>query len=283
MRGSSGAASGGEQYVSRETHPTALALGFFLVASAIVAIVAGEVAWKRVTWVRASAPSLATVPIVVAPDEPIGAEAQVFRTNPAMVAIEPGTPRERSAHPRTLKTVRFLRGYEGAPPGIPHTLSAQEFRTDACRTCHERGGYSVRFSAYVPLTPHPDRGICLQCHVGVDSVMGTADPGADPNSRCPLCHGPNGGPPRADVSLTWSTTVWPQLARLTAGQDPPPIPHDLPFRENCLTCHAGPAAVAEIRTSHPGWADCRQCHIALVPEAVDFARAAGTITGRGGP
>jgi nitrate reductase (cytochrome), electron transfer subunit len=263
--------------MSRERHSTALTLGIFLVASAIVAIAAGRVALKRVTWRRAHAPALATVPMVAAPGEPIRAEAQVFRTNPAMVAIEPATHRERSAHPRTLRTVRYLRAYEGAPPRIPHPLSADEFRTDACRTCHERGGYSVRFSAYVPLTPHPDRGICLQCHVGVDSVMGTADPRENPNSRCRLCHGPSGGPPRADFSLTWATTVWPQLARLTPGQDPPPIPHDLPFRENCLTCHAGPAAVAEIRTTHPERANCRQCHVAQHPEAGPFTHVARVV------
>jgi nitrate reductase (cytochrome), electron transfer subunit len=269
--------------MSRERHLAAWALGVFLVASAVVAIAAVRVALKQAAWRRAHAVVLATVPIVAAPDEPISAEAQVFRTSPALVAIEPGARRERSAHPRTLKTVHYLRGYEGAPPRIPHPLSAEEFRTDACRTCHERGGYSVRFAAYVPLTPHPDRGICLQCHVGVDSVMGTADPGANPNSRCTLCHGPNGGPPRADFSLTWATTVWPQLPRLTPDRDPPPIPHDLPFRENCLTCHAGPAAVAEIRTSHPERANCRQCHVALDPAAEAFTRPAGPIAVRGAP
>ncbi len=258
--------------MSHDRHPTAVALRVYLIVSAITAAVAVTVAVKRASGRRVPVPPPAAVAIVAAPVEPILAEAQVFRTSPAMVAIEPASHRERSAHPRTLKTVHYLRGYEGAPPRIPHPLSAEEFRTDACRTCHERGGYSVRFSAYVPLTPHPDRGMCLQCHVGVDSVMGTADPGANPNSRCSLCHGPNGGPLRGDFSLTWPTTVWPQLPRLMPDRDPPPIPHDLPFRENCLTCHAGPAAVAEIRTSHPERADCRQCHVALHPDAGAFTR-----------
>ena len=62
--------------------------------------------------------------VLAAPEEPIPAEAQVFRTSPAMLAIEPAARRERSAHPRTLKTVRFLRAYPGAPPRIPHALSA---------------------------------------------------------------------------------------------------------------------------------------------------------------
>lgn len=269
--------------MSQDRHPTAVALRLFLIASAVTAVVAGSVAVKRTAEERARAPAPVSVSMVAAPGEPIRAEAQVFRTSPAMLAIEPAAHRVRSAHPRTLKTVRYLRGYEGAPPRIPHSLSADEFRTDACRTCHERGGYSVRFSAYVPLTPHPDRGICLQCHVGVDAVMGTTDPGADPNSRCPLCHGPSGGPPRADATLTWPTTIWPTLSQKTPDRSPPPIPHDLPFRENCLTCHAGPAAVAEIRTAHPERANCRQCHVTLNPEAGVFSRSAGVVVDGGAP
>jgi cytochrome c-type protein NapB len=268
--------------MSKDRHPTAVALRLFLLASAVVAVVAGNVAVKRATAARVHVPVPAVVAMVAAPVEPIRAEAQVFRTSPTMVAIEPATHRERSAHPRTLKTVRYLRAYEGAPPRIPHPLAADEFRTDACRTCHERGGYSVRFSAYVPLTPHPERGICLQCHVGVDSVMGMADPSADPNNRCPLCHQQNGGAPRADASLTWTTTVWPALSPKSPDRSPPPIPHDLPFRENCLTCHAGPAAVAEIRTGHPERANCRQCHVALT-DAGAFTRPTVADTTGGAP
>ena len=130
------------------------------------------------------------MPIITPPGEPIAAEAQVFRTGPAMLAIEPAGPRERSAHPRTLTTFRFLRAYPGAPPRIPHELSPDEFRTGACRECHQRGGYSPRFAAYVPVTPHPELGMCHQCHVGDDRLMGLTPPSADPNTRCPFCHGP---------------------------------------------------------------------------------------------
>ena len=108
-----------------------------------------------------------------------------------MLAIAPELPRQRQAHPRTRTTFRFLRAYDGAPPRIPHALSPEEYRTGVCRTCHERGGYSLRFAAYVPVTPHPELGMCLQCHVGDDAVMGLASAGADPNARCPLCHGPD--------------------------------------------------------------------------------------------
>lgn len=266
---------------SHERHPTALALQLFLIACGITAVLAVRVAIRRAPASREPSPAPAVQP-VAAPSEPIRAEAQVFRTTPAMLAIEPKTSRERSAHPRTLSTVRFLRGYPGAPPRIPHPLTADEFRTDACKTCHERGGFSVRFSAYVPVTPHPERGICLQCHVGVDSVIGAPQPDPNPNARCPQCHGPSGGTPRPEARATWATTVWPQLPKLTSDRDPPPIPHDLQFRENCLTCHAGPGAVDEIRTTHPERANCRQCHVALDPAAGTFTRPPNDVAGGAG-
>ena len=260
---------------SQDRHPTALALRLFLIASAAMAVYAVAVVAKRVPAARQVEPAPVAVALLAAPGEPIRAEAQVFRTTPGMVAIDPGARRERSAHPRNLKTHRFLRAYPGAPPRIAHAVTPEEFRTDACRTCHERGGFSKRFDAYVPVTPHPERGNCLQCHVGEDSLMGVAIPIAQPNARCPLCHGSSGGPPRANASLTWATSVWPQLPPETADHAPPPIPHALQFRENCIACHSGPSAVAEIRMTHPLWASCRQCHLSPDPEAGTFTRPAG--------
>jgi len=259
---------------SPDRDPTALALALFLMASAAVAIAAAGSAAERFAAGPHAGPGPAAVALLEPAWEPIRAEAQVFRTTPGMMALQPTGHRERSAHPRRLATVRFLRAFPGAPPRIPHPLTADEFRTDACRTCHERGGYSVRFAAYVPLTPHPERGICLQCHVGVDSIIGAQAPDPNPNTRCAHCHGPNGGAPRQNATLTWATTVWPTLPQTIPGRDPPAIPHDLQFRENCLTCHAGPAAVEEIRTRHPERANCRQCHLAPDPAAQPFTRPA---------
>ncbi len=208
------------------------------------------------------------------PTDSIAAEAQVFELRAGMMAFAFSIRRERQAHPRTLTTYHYLRAYPGAPPRIPHELTPDEFRTSACKACHERGGYSRRFVAYVPVTPHPDRGPCLQCHVGVDQLMGVPLISPDPNRRCHQCHG-GGGKPQAtsDALLDWRTNAWPLLAPVTHDQNPPPIPHDPQFRENCLACHAGPAAVAEIRTTHPDRADCRGCHVARDPEAKPFVRA----------
>jgi cytochrome c-type protein NapB len=267
---------------SASPRPAAVALWLFLLASAVTATAAAFVAVRRMPEPRDAEAVAAPVALLTPPSDPIPAEAEVFRTTPAGLTIEPAFPRERTAHPRTWATYRYLRAYPGAPPRIPHALSPDEFRVEICNSCHERGGYSLRFAAYVPVTPHPEMGMCLQCHVGDDAVMGTASAGADPNVRCPLCHGPTGGRPRPEASATWSTTIWPVLPSVTPGRLPPPIPHDLQFRGNCLTCHGGPAAVAAIRTSHPERASCRQCHLVTDPEAELFVRPAPELVASAG-
>jgi cytochrome c-type protein NapB len=247
-------------------------LGIYLTASAITAVVAGRVVLERLSASRRPAPPRVVVPLVVPPAAPILAEATVFRTGPTTLAIGPTTARVRSAHPRSLRTFRFLRGYPGAPPRIPHGVTAEEFRTSACKECHQRGGYSLRFAAYVPVTPHPELGMCLQCHVGDESVMGFLVPGADPNTRCVQCHGPSGGRPRAEAATTWTTSVWPPVVGPTPDRRPPPIPHDLMFREDCVACHSGVGAVAEIRTLHADRADCRLCHVPADLQVGSFVR-----------
>ncbi|MGE0353901.1 MAG: hypothetical protein AB7I33_05850 [Gemmatimonadales bacterium] len=252
------------------SRPAAIAMGALLIASAATATAATVAAVRRAAVARAAKAPTAPVPLLAAPNQPIAGEADVFRTSPAILAIEPTDPRQRTAHPRNLRTFRFLRAYPGAPPRIPHGLSQDEFRTGACRSCHARGGYSRRFAAYAPVTPHPELGMCLQCHLGEDRVMGLAPPDADPNARCPLCHGRSGGPPLPEAASTWPATVWPALPARIRDRPPPPIAHDLQLRGNCLACHSGPAAVAEIR-SHPGRADCRQCHVTVDPTVEAFA------------
>ncbi len=240
----------------------------FLIAAAATAVAAFVVATRRAAVARsAAATSLPSaiaqsVPLsmLVPPDEPIAAEAGVFRTGSGVLAIEPARDYRRAAHPRTLATFRALRVYPGAPPRIPHGLTPVEFRTGACKTCHERGGFSPRFGAYVPVTPHPEMGACLQCHVGDAKLVAVALPSTNPNDRCRQCHAPGAGRWR-DSTLNWTPLSWPQLAVTLIGRNPPPIPHDLELRGNCLTCHSGPSGVAEIQTPHPERINCRQCHL----------------------
>ena len=265
-----------------DPRPTGWVLPLFLSGSAVTAIAALIVAVERAP-PRRAAPEPVAVAMPAAPAEPIFSEAQVFRTRVDMMAIASDARREREAHPRTLETMRYLRAYPGAPPRIPHELTPDEFRTGTCNTCHERGGYSRRFEAYVPMTPHPANGLCLQCHVGANEVMAIPLVSPDENRRCHQCHAA-GGSPGLDINSAadWRTTAWPPPSAKMLDGTPPSIPHDLQGRGNCLACHAGPAAVAEIRTSHPEWTDCRQCHVVPDPEAGLFTRTAsagGHVTG----
>jgi cytochrome c-type protein NapB len=273
VRGSDRAPSGGRR-LKRNGGLSAKLLVSALVVAAIVT--AGKATWVATRRLEARRPpaEFKPVPILEPPDEPISSEASVFRTSPATLAIWDFRAARRPAKPRTMHLYRTRRAYPGAPPQIPHGLTGLEFRAGSCTTCHQRGGYSPRFGAYVPVTPHPEMGPCLQCHVGVDGITGVTLPTQDPNTVCRQCHDPNA--PKANPPAEWATTVWPQLRPVVTGQLPPVIPHDLALRGNCLACHAGPAAVQEIRTTHPERTNCRQCHVAIETDGGRYSRPAST-------
>ena len=46
---------------------------------------------------------------------------------------------------------------------------------------------------------------------------------------------------------TFTRMPAPEIDGAALPGSPPPIPHDLQMRSNCLACHAGPAAVREVR------------------------------------
>lgn len=257
-------------------HPSALLFGGFLLACGLIAVAAVVVALRRAD--QAAEPAaFQPVTALGPPDQPIPSEAEVFRTKAGVLAIPPTGGRQRDAHPRTLARFRFLRAYPGAPPRIPHGFTADEFRTGTCNTCHRRGGFSPRFDAYVPVTPHPDMPACLQCHVGRDEVTGVALPNLDPSTVCRQCHAP-GAARWAEALVDWRPMLWPSPARSAQYGSVPPISHDLFFRGNCLACHSGPSAVAEIRTTHPDRVDCRQCHVAPDVAVSEFIRPVPTPT-----
>jgi cytochrome c-type protein NapB len=244
----------------------------FLVVAAVTAVGASVVAARRLVHDGEVPPAPPEERgAITAPDEPIAEEAAVFRTTADLLAIDPGPGQRRSAHPRTLETFRALRAYPGAPPRIPHGLTPKEFQTGDCNTCHQRGGYSQRFGAYVPVTPHPDMGACLQCHVGDAVLMAIDLPSTDPSARCRQCHAP-GATPRLDEPSGWEPE-WPATVRTSPGDPPPPIPHGLQLRGNCLACHSAPSGVEEIRTRHPERANCRQCHVESNARAARWERA----------
>jgi cytochrome c-type protein NapB len=195
---------------------------------------------------------------------PIPAEADVFRLDPSATTIAMDAERRRDAKVRDLASYRALRAYPGAPPAIPHDVDPSWLRTQACNTCHARGGWAPAFGAYTPLTPHPQYANCMQCHV--DGAEGSLFVDND--------FVPAAWPELDQQALTWDPTDADDL-----GSSPPPMPHALQLRGNCLACHSGPAAVAEIRTSHPERANCRQCHAARDDVGAARGESAGGAAG----
>jgi nitrate reductase (cytochrome), electron transfer subunit len=215
--------------------------------------------------------------ILSPPGAPIAAEADVFRTRPGDLAADPGVDRRAEAHERTLAMHRRLRAFPGAPPRIPHGLTPEEFRGGHCNTCHERGGYVERFASYAPVTPHPEMGQCLQCHVPDYDLVGLPLPDGRPDAVCYQCHILDAERPLFD-DLDWPEPTWPQAGRAALLGAPPAVPHSFQLRENCLACHMGAGAVEEIRTTHPERANCRQCHVPAASDTDVFVRSSAAIT-----
>jgi len=141
---------------------------------------------------------------------------------------------------RNLATYYERRQYPGSPPVIPHEID-QTFSGDEnnCLSCHAKGGYSQEFDKFVPVTPHPENKLCYQCHAKVTTT-------------------------KKFVEIDWKSIKAPRLGRSFLSSSPPPIPHALQMRENCIACHTGPGAVVEIRVDHSARGNCRQCHVPAV-------------------
>lgn len=144
-----------------------------------------------------------------------------------------------TAEARTQYEYERLRTYEGAPPTIPHEVNKNLEQTN-CMACHSQGGYSERFQAVAPRTPHPEFTMCLQCHV--------------PKRKAQLFRG-NSFP-------HWQNRSHPPQKTLSSA--PPMIPHPKQYRQNCMTCHYGPAAVKQVQ--HPERKMCVQCHVWAKPK-----------------
>lgn len=177
--------------------------------------------------------SLGYEPEVFVPSLPT--ESGVFRRSESAMDYE-NMPVEKHLE-RTLEEYYKNRAYPGAPPYIPHKLLSETgIGGKSCLQCHENGGYVAQFKAYAPVTPHPEMHNCKQCHV----------------------------PKQSDQMFkytNWVKVDHPEIKGNALPGSPPVIPHTLQMRENCLACHAGPAAPKEIRVSHPYRVNCRQCHV----------------------
>ena len=151
---------------------------------------------------------------------------------------------------RNLNSFYELRQYPGSPPRIPHKVFPSFSGEQAdCIACHGRGGYDVEQDTYVPVTPHPENELCYQCHV--------------PKLTDELFVGTN-----------WLSVPPPKLGNSQLGGSPPPIPHSLQLRDDCIACHTGSGAVAEIRVEHASRGNCRQCHVEFLSTepALEFTR-----------
>lgn len=137
---------------------------------------------------------------------------------------------------RTLSDYYARRQYPGSPPVIPHRVEEADLAPVECLTCHAAGGWSEELKAHTPLTPHPEQTACRQCHVAQTDA-------------------------RLFVDIDWRSIRTPRLGRSELPGAPPPIPHELQMRGNCVACHVGPGAVASIRVEHPSRGNCRQCHV----------------------
>lgn len=155
-------------------------------------------------------------------------------------------------HQRSLDTYYNNRAYHGAPPSIPHPVkNERSLGGNTCLQCHQNGGFVDKFDAYAPVTPHPEMVNCRQCHVTQNSKT------LFTSANLVKVHAPEVGVNNALIGT------------------PPMIPHQIQMRENCLSCHAGPAAPEEIRVSHPERVNCRQCHVPtdrMVSEIKAFTR-----------
>ncbi len=146
---------------------------------------------------------------------------------------------------RTLETYYDNRAYHGAPPSIPHPVKQEiSIGGNTCLQCHQNGGFVQKFNAYAPVTPHPEMINCRQCHVAQNTTTSFTE-----------------------TSFTKVKAPMAGIHNALPGS-PPMIPHAIQMRENCLSCHAGPAAPKEIRVTHPERINCRQCH---VPNAIEYS------------
>ncbi len=147
-----------------------------------------------------------------------------------------------AAEEPSKQELRPRRLYFGAPPAAPHGLGPD---MSECLACHGEADTGA------PLSPHPERLLCQQCHVPaaeeVPLFRSNRVVGLDPPGRIPPVQ-PNG---------------------------PPTIPHPVLLRENCLACHAPGARENVIATPHPDRLRCQQCHLPQRAVEAPFPRRRG--------
>ena len=132
-----------------------------------------------------------------------------------------------------LKERNKLRAYHGAPPRVPHQLD--EIGRTNCLSCHQEGN-ALKYNRRAPVTPHPERVNCRQCHVPIAVTTTFTESNYKPYRR------------RSG-------------ARPSQPLGPPYIPHRLQDRENCRACHLSVSTPPILRPRHGERTNCTQCHV----------------------
>lgn len=132
--------------------------------------------------------------------------------------------------------------FPGAPPVIPHPpLSGK------CVTCHTPTGSSRPPLGLAPANPH------------------TKTAGMSDESRCKQCHVFQTTQDEFVASTFESLRLDGVHGTKAHSLAPPTIPHQWFMREDCSSCHTGPASRPEIRCAHADRARCVQCHVFQTP------------------
>jgi hypothetical protein len=134
------------------------------------------------------------------------------------------------------------RAFDGAPPVIPHPALG-----GACTNCHSTSARELPGVGIAPPNPH--------LHT----------PGLGAGSRCEQCHVWQKTAEVFVASTFQGLRQAPRRGDRLFAHAPPVMPHHLFLREDCLACHAGPAARQEILCTHPERARCQQCHAGALP------------------
>jgi len=208
-----------------------IGLSILLMGSAVYVIGASWNAEQQMAQVGRSLPAQAQ-PV---PAQPIFLDATSLYYLEQVRGYSAALPKADS--PRTLDVYYSRRVFDGAPPLIPHAVSDEMSIGDkTCLQCHVTGGYTPEMQAYAPVVPHPELTSCTSCHVPVlEETLFREN--------------------------QWQRAASPILSQAAFEGAPPAMPHPIQMRENCVACHAGPAAPPEIATDHSERDSCTQCHL----------------------
>lgn len=161
---------------------------------------------------------------------------------------------------------------QGTFPPIPHTLEGRE----ECLVCHETG---VAGATQIP-DDHAGRtnDMCQACHQPAPATEETVPAAESPTPElsteeaAPAAESPTpelsteeAAPAAESPTPEVTPTVTLEPTPTPAG--PPPVPHTLEGRENCLECHVSPEATMVLEEGPPviphpliGRENCLVCH-----------------------